>query len=57
MRAATLAAGASGYIAKGDSERLNYALDVTSAIGSDRRRGDRARAIHSIWDSSSIPAS
>jgi hypothetical protein len=53
-----LAAGASGSIAKGDSERLkNYALDVTSAIGSDRRRGDHARAIHSIWDSSSIPAS
>jgi DNA-binding NarL/FixJ family response regulator len=55
-RDAMLAAGASSYIAKSDSERLNYALDVTSAIGSDRRRGDRARAIASIRDSISMPA-
>lgn len=55
-RAAMRDAGASGFIVKDDSERLNYALDVTSVIGPDRRRGDRARAIDSIWNASSVPS-
>jgi DNA-binding NarL/FixJ family response regulator len=54
--AAMREAGASGFIAKGDNDRLNYALDVTRAIGPDRRWTDRPHVIKSIWDSSSVSA-
>jgi DNA-binding NarL/FixJ family response regulator len=45
-------AGASGFIAKSRGyEKLTYALDVADCIGPDRRRGDRSRAVASIWTS------
>lgn len=43
------AAGASGYIARKDVERLTRALDIIAGLGADRRRAERPRVVAKIW--------